>query len=72
MEYTNTRQRTRWKDEIRAFAGAGWSTLTPDRGPGGECWERPLSISRLIVTDGDGDEYDNVQQCLCVGRWVRE
>ncbi len=30
------RQRTRWRDEIRAFTGAGWSTLTPDRGPGGE------------------------------------
>ncbi len=36
MEYSNIRQRTRWSDEIRAFAGAGWSTLTPDRGPGGE------------------------------------
>ncbi len=34
MEYANTRQRTRWSDEIRAFAGAGWNILTPDRGPG--------------------------------------
>ncbi len=36
MEYTNTRQRTRWIYEIRAFAGAGLSTLTPDKGPSGE------------------------------------
>ncbi len=25
------RQRVRWRDEITAFAGAGWSTLTSDR-----------------------------------------
>ncbi len=31
MEYTNTRQRTRWRDEIRGFAGAGWSVLASDR-----------------------------------------
>ncbi len=28
------RQRTRWRDEIRAFAGAGWSTLTSNREQG--------------------------------------
>ncbi len=47
MEYTNTRQRTRWKDEIRAFAGAGWNTLTPDRGPGGE-----MRLEHLPGQDG--------------------
>ncbi len=25
------RQRVRWKDEIRAFAGPSWSSLTSDR-----------------------------------------
>ncbi len=25
------RQRVRWRDEIRAFAGPSWSSLTPDR-----------------------------------------
>ncbi len=34
MEYTNTRQRTSWRDEINAFAGTGLSALTSDRGPG--------------------------------------
>ncbi len=33
---SKSKQKTRWRGEIRAFAGAGWSTLTPDRGPGGE------------------------------------
>ncbi len=32
MKHTNTRQRTRWRDKIRAFAGAGWKrTLASDR-----------------------------------------
>ncbi len=41
------RQGTRWKDEIRAFARAGWSTLTPDRGPGGE-----MRLEHLPGQDG--------------------
>lgn len=27
--YTNTRWKTSWRDDIRTFAGTGWSTLTP-------------------------------------------
>ncbi len=67
MEYTNTRQRTRWRDEIRAFAGAGWSTLAWDR----RRWRMPgeafvlqwaIKMLRIVplrelMADGDG-EYE--------------
>ncbi len=42
-------QTVRWRDEITAFAGTGWSTLTSDRG--GRDWERPLSCSGLQMAD---------------------
>ncbi len=45
MEYTNTRQRTRWRDEIRTFAGTGWSTLTPDK-------ERWGMLGKIFVLRG--------------------
>ncbi len=47
MEYTYIRQRTRWRDEIRAFAGSGWNTLTSDRGPAGE-----MRLEHLPGQDG--------------------
>ncbi len=50
------RQRVRSRDEIRAFAGPSWSSLTSDRS--GECWERPLSCSGLAMAEYDDDEYD--------------
>ncbi len=53
------RQRTRWRDEIRTFAGAGWSTLTPDSGPGGEMRLQHLpgeGWSMLTADRGPGGE----------------
>lgn len=31
VEYTNTKHRTRWRDEIRTFAGAGWIACNRQR-----------------------------------------
>ncbi len=49
------RQRIRWRDEIVAFAGVRWSSLTSDREEGGRGWERPLSCSGLAMADDDDD-----------------
>lgn len=37
------RKQTVSRDEFGAFGGAGWGSLTADRGGWG--WERPLSFS---------------------------
>ncbi len=56
------RQRVRWRDEIRTFAGRSWSSLTLERG--GECWERPLSCSALEMAEYDDDDDDDDIICI--------
>ncbi len=53
------RQRTRWRDEIRAFAGQD-ETHWDRAGRGGECWERPLCCRGLVMAD-DNDAGSGFQ-----------
>lgn len=42
VEYTNIRQKTKLRDELRTFVGAGWSALILDRKSGEEMKLEPL------------------------------
>lgn len=47
IEYPSTKERPRWRDEMRAFVGTELSNLTPERGVDGK-----ISLQHLPGQDG--------------------
>lgn len=67
------RRKTRWRAQTRAFAGAGWSRVAPDRGT--EQWERSFSCSGLVtadISDERAEEQDTKEAKLTQGNHNKE